>query len=279
MTDALSEAVATLPAGHPVRTAELGLLQQAISRQVTGAGASDDPVARLEDIVLTLDRMPSDDPETARAVATVGLQVLGVGASHRPMLQQQRLVGQLERVIGRLAPDDPVRSFAQCMYWALVSLRANMEHQRDLADSALAELMSCADSVPAGNPWRPYLLASVGFALIDRHGMGGEMRHLDQAGTYVRRAFKAIDPAGPYAEGTAGHGSLLFLRGHLGVLRYYYDRAPERLAKALDDLERAVELVGPDNPASSFMISSIQTARTMRATIAAARRGHVPRGG
>ena len=264
VTDALSEAVAMLPAGHPVRTAELSVLQQALGRQVTGAVASDDPVARLEDIVAALDRMPSDDPETARAVATVGLQVLGAGASHRSVLQQQRLVAQLERVIGRLAPDDPVRPFAQCMYWALISLHANMEHQRDLADRALAELMSCADSVPAGNPWRPYLLASVGFALIDRHGMGGEMRHLDQAGTYVARAFEAIDPAGPYAEGTPGHGTLLFLRGHLGILRYYYDHAPERLTDALDDLERAVELVGPENPVSSFMISSIQTARIMR---------------
>jgi CHAT domain len=224
-------------------------------------------------MMAALDRMPGDDPETARALAAVGLQVLSAGASRRSVLQQQRLVGQLERLIGRLAPDEPVRPFIQCTYWALVSLHANLEHQPDLADSALAELMSCADSVPVGNPWRPHLLASVGFALIDRHGMGGEMRHLDQAGTYVSRAFKAIDPAGPYAEGTPGHGALLFLRGHLEVLRYYYDRAPERLPKALDDLERAVELVGPDNPASSFMTSSIQTARTMRARMAAPAEG------
>lgn len=268
-TDALNEAVARLPVGHPVRTAELGLLQQVLGGQVTGASNSDDPAARLEEVVASLDCLSGDDPETARTVAIVGLQVLAAGASYRSVLQQGRLAAQLERVIGRLTPDDPLRVFAQCMYWALVSLRAAMEHRRDLADQAIAELVSCADSVSASNPWRPQLLASVGFALIDRHGMGGEMRHLDQADTYARRAFEAVDPAGPYADGTPGHSALLFLRGHLGILRYYYDRVPQRLARALDDTERAAQLVGPGSPVSAFMISSIQTARTMRARMAA----------
>src|SRR6266536_3157774 len=273
VTDALTEAVARLPVGHPVRTAELGLLQQALGSQVSGATTADDPAGRLEDIVTALDRMPSGDPETAHTVATIGLQVLGLGASHRSVLKQHRLSAQLEQVIGRLAPDDPVRPMAQCMYWAMASLQANMEHRRDLADSALAELMSVADSAPADNPWRPYLFASVGFALVDLHGMGGEIRHLDQAEEYVRLAFEAIDPVGPYAEGTLGHGSLLFLRGHLTVLRYYYDRDSARLPEALAYLERAVELVGSDNPASSFMTSTIQTARTLQARMAAPAEG------
>jgi hypothetical protein len=269
VTDALSEAVTRLPAGHPVRTAQLGLLRQALGSQVTSARAADDPLARLEDIVATLDRMPNGDPESDSMVAAIGLLVMGAGASHRSVLTQRRLSAQLEQAVGRLAPDDPVRPFAQAMYWASVSLRAGLEHRRDLADSALVELMSLATSAPAGNQWRPWLFASVGYALIDLHGMSGEIRHLDQADEYVRLAFAAVDPAGPFAEGAPGHSALLFLRGHLAVLRQVYDRDQARLPEALADLERAAELIGPDHPSSSFMISTIQTARTLQARMQA----------
>jgi hypothetical protein len=215
-------------------------MRAAIGRLVSQVSREHE-AARLEDIVAALDRLPSGDPESDRMIAVIGLQVLGAGASHRSAITQRRLSARLERVIGRLAPDDPLRSFAQAMYWASASLRAGLEHRRDLADSALAELVSFAASVPAGNQWRPWLFASVGYALIDLHGLSGEIRHLDQADQYVRLAFAAAEPGGPFAEGAPGRASLLFLRGHLTVLRNVYDRGQGRLPEALADLERAVQ--------------------------------------
>jgi tetratricopeptide (TPR) repeat protein len=264
VTDALGEAVARLPVGHPVRSAELELLRLGLGHQVTEADSADDTAARLDEIMTALERMPRDDPGFARAVATVGIQVLSVSSTHRSAMQLDRIVPQLERAAAGLAPEDPLKPFAQCMYWGAVSLRGSLLGQPDIADTAIDELIRCAGSVPAEFILRPYLVASVGFALVDRHAMGGELRHLELADVYARKAFECIDPEGPFAEGSLGHAALLYLRGHIQMVWCNYDASEHRVTRAIDDLERAAALTGQDQPLWSAVTSTLEGARAVR---------------
>jgi hypothetical protein len=264
VTDALAEAMGRLPAGHPMRSAEFDLLRHALGRQVDEADAADDAAARVETIMTALERTPRDDPGFARAMTSLSLQVLSLGGRHRSMLEHDRIVAQLETALTQLAPDDPLKRFAQSTYWGAIFARGVLRQRPDVVDEAIDELIRCAESTPADDVHRPWLLASVALALNDRHAMGGELRHLERAGEFIDRAFDAIGPEGPFAEGTMGHGVLLFIRGHLELLWCYYDPTPERVTRAIGDLERAAEVAEPGNPLSSWVMSSLETARFQR---------------
>lgn len=262
-TDALGDAVNQLPAGHPMRSAGFDLLQHGFGQQVAESDTAEDPAAGLEAILAAMERMPRDDPKFARLLATVGLQMLSVGGRHRSAMEQDRLILRLEEAAIRLGPDDPLWPLTECMRWGAILLKGELQQRPDIVDGAIAELMRCADSVPAGYAYRPLLLASVAFALIDRHAMGGELRDLARARQYVDRAFAAVDPAGPFADGTAGQGLLRYLRGHLEVIWCYYDAGAKRLAEAVNDLERAAELIDSGNPAFQGLLSTLEIARAM----------------
>lgn len=271
-TDALSDAAARLPAGHPVRSAQLSMLRAGLERQITDAETADDTASRLEQIMAALDRMPPDDPEFARAMALAAAQMLGAGLAHRSVLQDDRITPQLERAVAGLSPDDPLKVLAECNYWTSVCLQAALQQRPDMADTAIAELKRCAASAPEGHSTQTFVISAVAFALVDRHSMGGELRHLRDAETYVKQAFKSVDPAGPFAEGTPGHGGLLYLRGHLGMVWCVYDPSPHHASSAVSDLERAAEMIGDGHSLRRAVTSALEVARATRELTASSHR-------
>ncbi len=78
-------------------------------------------------------------------------------------------------------------------------------------------------------------------------------------------------PDGPFAEGTAIHGGLLYLRAHLGLVWCYYspDHDLARLDLALADLERAASAVGENQALAEIVSSELRSARALREMVAA----------
>ncbi len=261
---ALTDAAAGLPAGHLLRSPTLDVLGVTLGRQVSEAASAGHLGTRLAEIADAMDRMPHDDPAIARAMTTAGIQLLSVSSTDRSVLQQDWLVSRVERLVSGLDPHDPLQPLAQFLQTSLRFARANLEHRPDAADAAIAELTRIAEAVPAEYAARPYLLAGLGVAYLDRHAMGGQLQHLERAEDYLARAFAAADPAGPYAEGGPLRGVLLYLRGHVRVVRCYYDRSLEGVTAAIDDLERAAAFQGLGQPLSAGVAAALQTARAMR---------------
>ena len=263
-TGALTEAAAMLQAGHMFRSPVLHALGEALGRQVTKAESSDDIAARLAELADVMDQMPRDDPAFARTLTAVGIHLLSASSADRTVFQQDWVVTRFERLTSGLEPDDPMQPLAQFMLWSVRLAHAMLQHRPETADAIIKELIRCADSVPAGHSARPYMLAGVGVAYIDRHAMGGELRHLQRADDFIARAIAEADPGGPFGEPGPYHGALLYFRGHLRTLWCYYDRSLERVTAAIEDLERAAARPWLDRAPSPGVAATLQTARVMR---------------
>ena len=269
-SEALYESAARLPTGHPVRNAVLSLLGSGLRDQVSQAESAADPVAGLDEVIAGLDRMPSGDPEFARLMATVGIAVLGLGMTRRSVAVDDRIAGRLDRAAAGLAPDDPLREIVEIMSLGSTGLRAAMRQDRDALNETIDKLCEKARSYPAGDPSGTLARASLGFALCERHTMHGEIRDLEEADRYVREAFEGVVPGSQFAEGTASHGLLLFLRAHLKLIWYNYgDR--ENLAgldDAIADLERADSAVSANPAIGTMVLAELRAAQALREALA-----------
>jgi tetratricopeptide (TPR) repeat protein len=266
VADAITEAVARLPEGHVIRPALLGQLGQALRQQATAAEGADDVAAEIERIMATLERAPRDDPGFAAHMVVVGVQLLDLWASHRTAIPADRLITLLEQANNRMAPDDPLKPIGESMYWAAIAVKAATGHEPPLMDSAIEGLMRCADRTPAGHLFRPYAVAGVAFALLDRYLMTGDFGPFERAGGYVQEAFDAIG-AGGVAPGTdAAYARLLYLRGIMKLIAA--ESEGEDIGEAMSDVERAVELMPADDPARqrlAVQLGGVRAARGMRA--------------
>lgn len=274
-TDAMNEAVLRMPAGHPGRSAGAEILKGGLQRHVDRAGATPDAVSEAEigQITAALSRISQADPELARAQLALGMRLFGLGAEHRSVTLDDRIGPQLERAVAGLAPDDPARATGEFSYWTSVAVQGTLRQQPDVVDSAVAQMKRVADGLPAGHPAQTYALSGMVYALVDRHSMGGEMRHLREAERYLTRAFDSVDPSGPWAEGGALYGALLYLRAHIELVWCNYSFDPSRLTRAIPDLERAAEMAG-DTPMLGVSISGeLDVARALRETTSAAPKG------
>src|ERR1700689_622647 len=120
---------------------------------------------------------------------------------------------------------------------ATIPVKAATGHEPPLMDSAIEGLMRCADRTPAGHIFRPYAVAGVAFALLDRYLMTGEFGPFERAGGYVQEAFDAIG-AGGVAPGTdAAYARLLYLRGIMKLITA--ESEGEDIGEAMSDVERA----------------------------------------
>ncbi|HMD94662.1 MAG TPA: CHAT domain-containing protein, partial [Trebonia sp.] len=198
------------------------------------------------------------------AMTLLGARILNTSSANRDMLRQDHLFAQLERLAADLVPDDPLLPLAEFMIWSARHMRARLEHQAERADAALGEMIRRADLVPAGHVARPFVLSGVATAHMERHSIKGELRNLEMAGRAINDAIAEAAAGGPFAEGTALHGYLLYLRGHLGAMRNVYNPDLPALNEAIDDLERAEAEFGPAEAARLGMITSLGTARFLR---------------
>jgi hypothetical protein len=266
--DALGEAAAQLPEGHPMRPALLRQLWETFDRQVSTAGSADDVAAEAERMVAALEQMPRDDPEFAHALTLIAVRVLSLRLSHRAAVPMERLSAQLERVVERLAPDDPVKPIGESMYWAVVGAQGAVEHRPDITEKAARGLILCADRTPADNAFRPYVLVGVAFALAEQYAMTGEMRHLEEAEKYVSSDLRWAGAAALLPESDAGYAMLFYARGFLKLARIQDTREQCDLAGAVRDIEQALRLMKPDGPLRPRLIAQLETARAMMAVYA-----------
>jgi CHAT domain-containing protein len=266
-TKALSDAATRMPRGHPARQAELALLRTGLTRQVAEAGQADDVAAGLDQVMTALDDMSPGDPDFASLIASVSARMLGLGAERRSALHDERFAPQLERAIAGLDANDPMRSFAEAMYWVHSGAQAAVGQRPELVDQAIAELRQRAEAAPEGFI-RTFMLTIVAYALTDRGAMGGELRHLVEARKYLELAFASIGPGSPFADGGAAHPGLLYLRAHLELMWCYYDNDMSRIRRAIGDLERAVAQSGADSPLHPMVAHELDAARALSEMLA-----------
>ncbi|MGH3155706.1 MAG: hypothetical protein ACRDNF_03880, partial [Streptosporangiaceae bacterium] len=267
--DSLTDAATGLPVGHLLRSPIGDVLGQLLGHQVSEAVSADDAGARLEEIADTVERLPRGDPGFGRALVSAGMRILNVSATSRSMSQREPLVSLFDRLVPKLAPDDPLLPLAQHMRCLARCLQGVQRHRPELVDAAIEEMTRYAGLVPLLYPFRPFMLYGVATAYVERHAMGGEIRHLERAAHFIDRALAEADPGGPFAEGSPLYGMLLFTRGHIRAIRGYYDPTPDLVTAAITDLERAGALVSQDLEIPSLLASSLDTARMMRERIAA----------
>jgi tetratricopeptide (TPR) repeat protein len=266
---ALGEAVSGLPAGHLLRSPVLSMLTGLLTRQPAATGPADDLTARLDEAAAVLDWLPPDDPEATRAMAVIGTHILSATVTNRSVLGDDRFIAQFKRLVAGVAPGDPLALVGEFLLGSARYAQAIMRRESEDADAALSELIQRADSVPAGHEARPFVLAGVAIAYVERHGMNGELRLLDLADKRINQALAEADaPGSPYGTGTQLHGHLLHVRGHLGVLRLAYDRNLPRLTEAIADLELAETELGPELATQLGVVSALETARMQRAELA-----------
>jgi CHAT domain-containing protein/tetratricopeptide (TPR) repeat protein len=262
---ALSEAAAELPSEHLLRSPLLGVLGQTFGHQVDEAASSEDLTGRLAELADAMDRMPHDDPAFAHAMATVAVQMLSVSSSSRSALQQEWLTERLGRIAAGLDPDDPLQPLIQFMLLSARFMHATIKHQTDTADTVIEDLTQCTESVPPQYPARPYMLAGLGLAYRERHVMGGEIRHLQRAEHYLKRAVDEADPDGPFGERGPLRGVLLYFRGHVALVWCYYDPSLDRVTAAIADLERAASIQDLAPSTAPGIAAELEVARMMRA--------------
>jgi hypothetical protein len=228
------------------------------------AGASrDDLIRRLDETIALLERLPADDPAVVAALAeTSGL--LTPLALDRGVLTDGRAAAGLGRLAGLLPAGHPMALYARFMALAARYMQAYLGGDPDRAAVLLTELTGSADAVPAGHPFRPYVLCNVAIAYAERHSVNGDLRNLDLARENIDEAIReAGQPGGPFAPGTAMHGFLLHVRGMVRMLRNVYDRDEAEVRAALDDLERGLAQIGPELAAEADLTFFRDTARVM----------------
>jgi tetratricopeptide (TPR) repeat protein len=192
-------------------------------------------------------------------------RILDASISNKTVLERDRLLAQFERLASELAPGDPLAPLAEFLIWSVRHMRARLDLDPEGADAALGEMIRRADLVPPGHVARPFVLSSVAIAYMERHSMNGELRNLELADSAVNKAIAAADASGgPYAEGTTLHGYLLYLRGHLRVVRAVYRPNLASVDEAIKDLEQAEAGLGPAESARQGIIISLGTARILR---------------
>lgn len=220
-----------------------------------------------DEVAALFDGLPPGDLADDRAMAATLSRILGASIADRSLLRDDRVMSYLDRLAAGLPPGDPLVLIAEFTRWAMRYMQAIMARDTEHADAALREMTGRAGLVPAGHPFRPFVLYGVATAYIERHSINGELRNLELAEAAVNEALAEAAPGGPFAPGTQLHGFLAYLRGHLRMVWNVYEPALPRVTAAIEDLEQAVAEIGPEQASRLDLTSPLQTARIMRAEL------------
>jgi hypothetical protein len=261
--EALRDAAVQLPRNHLMRPAVLDLIRQSFSRQTEAAGVTDDVAAEVDRLVGSLEQMPQDDPEFARALARIAANVMGLNLSRRGAVPLARLSEQMERAVAQLALDDPLRSLGEYVRWSAVGVQGATEHRPDLVQQAIDGFRECAGGLPEGHSFRSFVLAGVAAAHAELWIMTGEMRQLEQGLRNLREAGldEAVGSSAPLPEGRA---MLLYLRGMLELMKLMDEREASDLSTAISDLEQARDLIASDHPLHARLMVDVQSVRMIQ---------------
>ena len=264
----LQDAAAQLPPHHLLRPALLDQLRRTFGRQAGAAGTADDATAEAEQLMDALEKVPPGDPEYARTLTVMAIDVLQLPLSRRGAVPMSRLATRLEQAVAELSPDDPLRTVGETMVWAIVFARGVTEHRPELSQQAIKALIRIADSTPAGHPFRPFAYMGVVSAFFDQSTMTGELRLMEQSRSYLDKGIALLETAPPAPELESGRALLFYLRGMAEVFRLM--DAPERAdaSQALSDLRQAADLIPPDHPLRPRITADLETIRMLEQALA-----------
>ena len=266
--DTLQEAAAQLPPHHLLRSLLLDQLRRTFSRQVGAARAADDATAEVERLMDALEKLTPGDPEFARTLTVMAVDVLHLRVSRRGAVPMARLGARLEQAVAKLSPDDPLRTVGEAMVWDIVFVRGVTDHQPELSRQAIEVLIRNAENTPAGHPFHPYAYLGLACAFIDQYTMTGELRLIEQSRMYLNKGIALLDAAPPSPEFEQGRAMLIYLRG-VGELSRLMD-APESadVSQAISDLQQAADLTPPDHSLRPRIVTDLESARIVQRTLA-----------
>ena len=95
-----------------------------------------------------LEKIPPRDPEFARTLTVIAIDVLRLRLSRRGAVPMSRLGTRLQQAVAELSPDDPLRMVGETMVWATVFARGVTEHRPELSQQAIEALIRIADEYP-----------------------------------------------------------------------------------------------------------------------------------
>jgi CHAT domain len=218
---------------------------------------------RLDELAGLLERLSPDDPAVVQSLLRASHLLLALGTS-RSVLANDRVRTSYERLAERWPTDHPMAAYVVFLSRSVRYAQALFAGDTERADITLVEMISSASLVPAGHPLLPLVLCGVAMAHIERHSLGGDLRNLDLAADAINGALAAAARLGGlFAAGTALHGFLLYVRGHVNMVWNVYDPRLPRVVAAIEDLEQALAQVGPELATDVDLTSVLSSARVM----------------
>jgi hypothetical protein len=113
---------------------------------------------------------------------------------------------------------------------------------------------------------------------MERYAMTGELRLLEQAETYLGKAWRATEEAAaaPSAAGTSAwlsalRGQLIYLQSHLKLARVQHESEGPDLTATVADLEQAADLMEPADALRSRLVTEVETARVLQGLLGPSR--------
>jgi len=263
--EALQQVAAELPPRHILRPAVFDQLRRSFGRQTTAARTAEDAAGEVERLADALEQLPSDDPESARWLTVMAINVLNVQVARRDAVPLARLGTRLEQTVAKLAPGDPMRPIGACMYWSTVALRGAIEHRPELSLQAIGGLRQCVGLARPDAPFAYFAHWCLAAALADHYAMTGELRQLEQSRDWLSKGITMADVANPSPEQRVVHALMRYLRGIIGLSDYLNQREERDPARAVADLEQAADLIPADHALRHRVIADLQAARNLLA--------------
>lgn len=260
----LQDATAHLPPRHLLRPALLDQLGRTFGRRAVAATAADDATAEAEQLVTTLERLPPDDPEYARILTVMAINVLQLPLSRRGAVPMARLSTRLEQAVAKLPADDPLKVVGEAMIWAIVFARGVTEHQPEQCQQATEGLIQIAENTPAGHPFRPFAYFGVASAFFDQATMTGELRLMERSRSYLNQGIALLEAVDPAPELEPGRALLFYLRALTELFALVHQPERADASQAVSDLRQAVDLIPPDHPLRPRIVADLDSVRVVQ---------------
>ena len=213
----------------------------------------------------TLERLPPDDPEYARILTVMAIDVLQLPLSRRGAVPMARLSTRLEQAVAKLPADDPLKVVGEAMIWAIVFARGVTEHQPEQCQQATEGLIQIAENTPAGHPFRPFAYFGVASAFFDQATMTGELRLMERSRSDLNQGIALVEAVDPAPEFEPGRALLFYLRALTELFALVHQPERADASQAVSDLRQAVDLIPPDHPLRPRIVADLDSVRVVRA--------------
>jgi len=257
--EALTEAASALPPGHVLRGLVLDDLGVTLGLRAGHTGSLSDASTAPQRLSEALDEMDEHHPLYEATLKHLGGILVEATALNPTPAGIEQAVEQARAILGRQDAGDVVGLARDhfLLGMTLVLRAMGTGDHRDLTE-AVGELRQAATLVPPDDELAPVMLATLGAVLIDRFQLRGSLEDAEVATLYMTRADEVLDARGE--PGPGGDPTLLVvrsLRGYGRAIRGIRTGDAAALDGAVGDLEATVELLPPDYPFQSRVLSCL----------------------